>query len=49
MKEKKIMITAMTQGGEVEEEMMISMMTMMMITVTTKCTKVKITWNLKTK
>jgi hypothetical protein len=46
MKEKKIIIIAMTQEEEVEQEMMINMMTM---TVTTKCTKVKMTSNIKTK
>jgi hypothetical protein len=35
MKKKKIMITAMIQGEEVEEEMM--------MTMTTKCMKIKIT------
>jgi hypothetical protein len=47
MKEKKIMIIAMIHGEKVQEELMISKM--MTITVTTKCTKVKMTWNIKMK
>jgi hypothetical protein len=44
---KKTVTTAMTQGEELQEEMMINVMTMMMII--TKCTKLNITSNIKTK